>query len=630
MRKILAIILAVAMLATFTPSAFAAEGEGEGDVSRTLNIESLLNGFTTTTPIADVMNYTTSGGVFRYLRSSLSAGSQALDSAGTEVPVVNQVEFAGAADSRFIRITGRRYICFEIDIPDTGTYSMNVHHQRSTRGVKVDAYFMDYASYNAIGSFGIAKLGDPVGQYDCDNDESDYSDFNSSNKEWVDSEIFADKELSEGKYIIAFIPPTGISNSDRYTIGNITLTGDVMSDAELGFTVSYDIDKTMLDNGVYYGSEYTARDINYDMSNGFFNISGTSGSVGLAGTKATTSRFLKVKSDAVVVMNINVPQTGIYSLITDYQKAKDGGVATVQVDGEEVGTYDCGDTTLSDNMGGNGTVWENDAVIAENLNLTAGEHTIRVTVGGSNVYASIANFSLVSGMGKGTVDMGGYIKVGKTALLPGEETSASVSAYLSDGSVDTEAEVSVLASSDTSVITVTGNTVKAVGVGEADIEATVDGKKVTRSITVADAVAPVQVSYAQANNIDDEIAIESVARGKSVTITAPEKEGYTFRHWVRGTEENGDWVSSDASYTFNLVTNTYLTAIYTKNATEDEKVVEFWNGNGEYIAQKTVVDGKVELPSEPKITGFGFNGWITAKDTAFVNENITAPITRAV
>ncbi len=629
MRRILAIILAVAMIATLAPSAFATETSGEGDVNIKLNIESLLNGYTTTTPLAAIMSYTTTNNIFRYLRSSLTASTQALDLAGTETPVASQVEFAGVADSRFMRITGRRYVCFEIDIPSTGAYSMSVHHQRSTRGVKADVYLMDYASYNAIGTFGIAKLGNPVGQYDCDNDESEYTDFNGSNKEWVDSVIFTDKELSEGKYIITFIPPTGISNSDRYTIGNITLTGDTFSEAELGFSVNYNIDKTMFDNGVYYGTAYTARDLDYNMTNGFFNVYGVSGSVSLGGNAATTYRFIKVKSDAAVAIKVNVPQGGLYSLVTSYQKSKDGGLATVEVDGNVVGTYNCSDTTLTYNMGGNGAVWENDAVIAENLNLTAGEHIVRISVGGSNKYASVYDFALVSGAGKLATKMGGYIKVGKTSLVPREETTASVVACLSDGSIDTDAEISALGSSDTSVITVAGNKVIAVGVGTANIEATVDGNTVSQEITVADIEAPAKVSLAVSNNIDDSIEIQNVNRGSSVTATAPEKEGYKFRHWVRGTEDNGEWISGDAEYKFNLITNTYLTAIYTPVA-EDEKIVEFWNGNGQYITEEKVVDGSVSLPENPKLTGFVFSRWLIAEDTEFVNANITAPLTRAV
>ncbi|MBQ2839749.1 MAG: Ig-like domain-containing protein, partial [Oscillospiraceae bacterium] len=100
-------------------------------------------------------------------------------------------------------------------------------------------------------------------------------------------------------------------------------------------------------------------------------------------------------------------------------------------------------------------------------------------------------------------------------------------------------------------------------------------------------------------------------RGTEVTVTAPDKsaDGYTFRHWVRGTAENGDWVSSDPSYTFTLATNTFLTAVYTETAAEDAKIVEFFNGNGEYITEKTVVDGKVTLPADPKMTGFKFLRW---------------------
>ncbi|MBQ7055264.1 MAG: InlB B-repeat-containing protein, partial [Oscillospiraceae bacterium] len=121
-----------------------------------------------------------------------------------------------------------------------------------------------------------------------------------------------------------------------------------------------------------------------------------------------------------------------------------------------------------------------------------------------------------------------------------------------------------------------------------------------------------------------DIEVDAYEAG-SVTVNAPEKTGYTFSHWVRGTAANGVWVSSDASYKFDLVSPTYLTAIYVE---ENAKIVEFFNGNGELLAQETVnAEGKVALPKDPSMVGFKFLGWITGKTgdaaTPFVNINIT-------
>ncbi|MBR2180625.1 MAG: hypothetical protein IJ949_01910, partial [Oscillospiraceae bacterium] len=123
-------------------------------------------------------------------------------------------------------------------------------------------------------------------------------------------------------------------------------------------------------------------------------------------------------------------------------------------------------------------------------------------------------------------------------------------------------------------------------------------------------------------------------RGQRVTVTADKIPNYTFRHWVRGTADKGEWVSADEEYTFTLATNTFLTAVYTPNAADDAKIVEFFNGNGEYITEETVVDGKVTPPADPEMTGFSFKQWIVDRindvSVVFENVNIQAALTRVV
>ncbi len=128
--------------------------------------------------------------------------------------------------------------------------------------------------------------------------------------------------------------------------------------------------------------------------------------------------------------------------------------------------------------------------------------------------------------------------------------------------------------------------------------------------------AKANVSFA--TNIDGTIATDSVARGTSVSISAPEtdKAGNKFKCWVRGTEANGVWVSSKANDTFKVMTNTYLTAVYEAPAAEGGKVVEFYNENGQYIETVAAVDGKAVLPAtNPTLTGYEFAGWYTDEET---------------
>ncbi|MBQ8004340.1 MAG: Ig-like domain-containing protein [Oscillospiraceae bacterium] len=126
----------------------------------------------------------------------------------------------------------------------------------------------------------------------------------------------------------------------------------------------------------------------------------------------------------------------------------------------------------------------------------------------------------------------------------------------------------------------------------------------------------------------------SYPRGKEITVTAPDKtdENLTFRHWVRGTADGGDWITNDATYSFTLATNTYLTAVYTATTAETDKIVEFWGGNGEYLTEaKADADGEVTFPENPKMTGFKFLQWIVAKNTPVTADTVFEDtITRVV
>ncbi|MBE6912399.1 MAG: hypothetical protein E7473_07730 [Ruminococcaceae bacterium] len=219
------------------------------------------------------------------------------------------------------------------------------------------------------------------------------------------------------------------------------------------------------------------------------------------------------------------------------------------------------------------------------------------------------------------------IEAGKTSAL------ASVVKDNRDNVVDATVTYT---SDNTAVAKVVGNVVTGISEGTANITATatVGGATVTDTveITVTEASAPKTITLAYSNNVDNEIIVKgrNYVRGDEVTLTADEISGYTFRHWVRGTAESGDWVSADAEYTFTLATNTYLTAVYTANS--EDKIVEFFNGNGEYLSEAAVLDGKVTLPeTNPTLTGFAFIRWLIGKDTELTSDTIlTDDITRAV
>ncbi len=143
---------------------------------------------------------------------------------------------------------------------------------------------------------------------------------------------------------------------------------------------------------------------------------------------------------------------------------------------------------------------------------------------------------------------------------------------------------------------------------------------------VADAPSD-NITYCVASNLSDKLQIKTTARGNKINLSAEEKEGYTFRAWVRGSADNGTWVSADPEYSFTAMTNTMLTAVYTENPAEDEKVVEYYNENGEYIATKDVEE---EAPTPTKLVGYEFDDWYVGDGIKLALDSITAALTRAV
>ena len=211
------------------------------------------------------------------------------------------------------------------------------------------------------------------------------------------------------------------------------------------------------------------------------------------------------------------------------------------------------------------------------------------------------------------------LAVGDSATLTSEVTSGE------NQDITATSEVTYT-TVDTEIISIDGDMVTALAEGTATITATA-ANGATDTVEIKVEAKKISLAYTTSVDESGDIEVDAYEAG-SVTVNAPEKTGYTFSHWVRGTAASGVWVSADASYTFDLVSPTYLTAIYVE---ENAKIVEFFNGNSELLAQETVKeDGTVEKPADPSMVGFRFLRWITAKDVEFVNADIIAPLTRVV
>lgn len=107
------------------------------------------------------------------------------------------------------------------------------------------------------------------------------------------------------------------------------------------------------------------------------------------------------------------------------------------------------------------------------------------------------------------------------------------------------------------------------------------GENITEDISITTVANP-KHNISLTSRIDSVVDSTTVAlltgggefyENKSVTVVAPEKEGYKFKGWYTadtdpGNEQgySGDAVSNSLSYNFKLTEDTYLVAVYTANA----------------------------------------------------------------
>ncbi|MBQ2741348.1 MAG: hypothetical protein IJF32_00940, partial [Oscillospiraceae bacterium] len=133
-----------------------------------------------------------------------------------------------------------------------------------------------------------------------------------------------------------------------------------------------------------------------------------------------------------------------------------------------------------------------------------------------------------------------------------------------------------------------------------------------------DEAAEGKVSFAVTTNIPGEevTRVESLPRGQEVDMTQymSDNQNYKFIGWMRGayTEDDAQNESSWITIgdTYNVWTNTFLTAVYEPVTASDEKAVEFWNQNGAYLGKSTEKTYATDVKRVPTLIGFGtFKGW---------------------
>ncbi|MBQ2742344.1 MAG: Ig-like domain-containing protein, partial [Oscillospiraceae bacterium] len=252
----------------------------------------------------------------------------------------------------------------------------------------------------------------------------------------------------------------------------------------------------------------------------------------------------------------------------------------------------------------------------------------------------------------------GYTKLSSDKVALGKTAAASISDKLYNandwGTYDATGKTVTYASSNPEVAAVNETTgvITAKALGTAEITATVDGAQLApTTITVADKEATdevEEVSFMATSTLgeagievtvtDDDYTVgdidSSIAPGTTVKVTANPVEGYVFRGWKRGSRDNGVWLSTSSTYSFPLLTNTYLTAIYDVDTATDAAInVEFYNFNGQFLTSKAVGGngfGTLASGVAPTLTGYNSYFWTIDGESAVADETVFEKLTRVV
>ncbi len=670
MKKFLAFFLTITMIVTFIPSVFAAETDGEEKITITCDLENLttsLGMHTNTNVPLSALSYDSTGGNFRYLRSSLTLG-QSFSEVAADIAVKNEIYYPGAKpgsnanyDTKgFISLFSGNYICFEVDVKQDGIYTLKVNHKKgSANNTSLAVYMTDADTFYKSGSFGTkeATFATAGGSGNADS---------VAIKDWAnDQVVFSDRKLTAGKYIITYEAATATNPLWRAVIGSFTLEGTpIVEEPEesAGIGIKYDITNVMKKNNIFYVNSAQdacaeAEKMDFNMTNGFFEVLDARGDMAVGGSDTTTRHYFKLGENATIDFKVNVPETATYFLKTDYQTAGTayGTSVNIVADGKKVGNYNCSNSELTSNFtGGAAGVWVDGANVSEAaFELTKGEHTISFTVPSDGTserkYGTVASFELVTSLTSATaVDMDAFLKVSNTTLEVGGEADILGAVFCSsDGTIKAQSGANTeCASSNSNVVEVTGSKITAVASGTADITTTIGGVDAKRTIKVLNKEHTGNASLGiysdvansatiEINGVSIDDMITSVTIGSTVTATAktdiPE---YIFRGWKRGSHDNGVWWSEEEKITFPMMTNTFLTAVYEPVNAEETVNIEFYNYNGQYIETAKDVGEKKFSEITPKptpiLTGY-LNPFWTLDGTNEVSPDATfTKLTRIV
>ncbi|MBQ2743353.1 MAG: Ig-like domain-containing protein [Oscillospiraceae bacterium] len=392
---------------------------------------------------------------------------------------------------------------------------------------------------------------------------------------------------------------------------------------------------------------YNANGLTYNDTNGFWRwISGPentpiNGNIGMYST---------VPAGGYIAVGVYVPASGKYDIkytyvrrTADWKPATDAELWILPASAEANLTeaLESGFPVIDgiDHTAASG--WNETSVTKAYTFPTAGEYIILTkSDNGGMIWMKQIDLSAGSDV------VFGSVKVDETEFKIGEDATATASLYKSLRNSGSFAKLTTditFTSSNERVATVAEDgTVTAVGAGKATISATVkglsNGHVIGTEITVIADPALETVSFAALANIDvtidgtNNVIDGTAARGTTVTLTAPDKEGYKFIGWKRGSAASGKFIKGapQKEFEYTILSNACLTAMY-EEENPTGTYVEFWNGNGEHLDTIAVENGFLtETIEEPTLIGFAFDDWYVDDTTKLDVENLVSSLTRAV
>ena len=480
------------------------------------------------------------------------------------------------------------------------------------------------------------------------------------------------------------------TDTETYTVSASTLI-DVGA-AYSNVTVKYNLVKGP---GYDYSTEKlnaNLRAVTFITTNDFWGYHSQLSDRVVTGLNGTYARFGAQKDDWSALV-INVPKAGVYDVWLKYATrgssnapVEKGGMWILPLNNEETGAeYTTEEITAA--LTGVSMLGNNELVFAGESNAdneeklqsyyfeNAGTYLVifKCLEGRSGSTATGYMFpGLITLDGEGDgLDNANYIpmtlgtSLDKAELTLGSETEATAQmtvtgAYMSDCGTEAIAVDGIsYASGKESVATVAADgKITAVATGSAAITASATATSgetsypvtASRTITVVDKVATDEVTtvefmatstLANSEGVTTDIdgytagsATSEIEPGKTVVVTANDVDGYIFRGWKRGSKDNGVWVSESKVYSFPLLTNTYLTAIYDVDTATDAAVnVEFYNFNGQFITSKAVNGAGFGALAEgvtPTLTGYNSFFWTIDGENAVAEDKVFDKLTRVV